>query len=149
MQGAPITRHGSPMPSTGSPQQGTWTLRFQKVVHQAIHRAGAPAAAGRGWPSVPPGSTDLDPGSIGLHRGRGSYSCSCHHTSLTFFSLCIFFRPLKADFSGIVGDLLAVGHSFLVSKEFSRYLRNSYQRVNDQRLVVAGFWPLPSWPIGH
>ncbi|KAK9539465.1 hypothetical protein VZT92_004571 [Zoarces viviparus] len=50
-----------------------------------------------------------------------------------------FFGPLKADFSGVTEELSAVSHSFLVYKEFSRVLRDSYQRVKDRTLVVAGF----------
>ncbi|KAK9528062.1 hypothetical protein VZT92_014560 [Zoarces viviparus] len=58
------------------------------------------------------------------------------------------FGPLTADFSGVTGDLSAVSHSFLVSKkEFSRVLRDSYQRVKDWRLVVAGFRRCGLYPL--
>ncbi|KAK9539437.1 hypothetical protein VZT92_004545 [Zoarces viviparus] len=58
----------------------------------------------------------------GQHRGRGSFSCACHH-------IRHFFGPLNA-----------VSQSFLVSKkEFSKVLRDFYQRVKNRRVVVAGF----------
>ncbi|XP_071760830.2 uncharacterized protein LOC139915943 [Centroberyx gerrardi] len=67
--------------------------------------------------------------------------CLPPHTSHILQPLDVsFFGPLKADFSGLVGDLSAVSHSFVVSKkEFSRVLRDSYQRLKDRRVVVAGF----------
>ncbi|XP_028430494.1 uncharacterized protein LOC114553485 [Perca flavescens] len=53
-----------------------------------------------------------------------------------------------ADFSGVTGDLSAVNHSFMVSKkEFSRVLRDSYQRVKDRGLVVAGFRKSGLYPL--
>ena len=80
--------------------------------------------------------------------------CLPPHTSHILQPLDVsFFRPLKADFSGVTGDLSAVSHSFLLSKkEFSRVLRDSYQRVKDRRVVVAGFrrcgiYPLDSMAI--
>uniref|UniRef100_A0A8C2ZHE7 HTH CENPB-type domain-containing protein n=1 Tax=Cyclopterus lumpus TaxID=8103 RepID=A0A8C2ZHE7_CYCLU len=62
--------------------------------------------------------------------------CLPPHTSHILQPLDVsFFGPLKADFSGVSGDLSAMSHSFLVSKkEFSRVLRDSYQRVKDRRL---------------
>ncbi|XP_068567903.1 uncharacterized protein [Cebidichthys violaceus] len=75
--------------------------------------------------------------------------CLPPHTSHILQPLDVsFFGPLKANFSGVTGDLLAVSHSFLVSKkEFSRVLRDSYQRVKDRRLVVAGFRRCGLYPL--
>lgn len=48
-----------------------------------------------------------------------------------------FFGPLKADFTE---DLSADSQAFSVSrKEFSKILRNSYQELKDQQVVVDGF----------
>ncbi|XP_032390430.1 uncharacterized serine-rich protein C215.13 [Etheostoma spectabile] len=75
--------------------------------------------------------------------------CLPPHTSHILQPLDVsFFGPLKADFSGVTGDLSAVNHSFLVSKkEFSRVLRDSYQRVRDRGLVVAGFRKCGLYPL--
>ncbi|XP_031698045.1 jerky protein homolog-like, partial [Anarrhichthys ocellatus] len=84
----------------------------------------------------------LDPELVRAAQREGGVILLClpPHTSHILQPLDVsFFGPLKADFSGVTGDLLAVSHSFLVSKkEFSRLLRDSYQRVKDRRLVVAG-----------
>ncbi|XP_071381368.1 uncharacterized protein [Centroberyx affinis] len=75
--------------------------------------------------------------------------CLPPHTSHILQPLDVsFFGPLKADFSGLTGDLSAVSHSFLVSKkEFSRVLRDSYQRLKDRRVVVAGFRRCGLYPL--
>ncbi|XP_028428578.1 uncharacterized protein LOC114552133 [Perca flavescens] len=75
--------------------------------------------------------------------------CLPPHTSHILQPLDVsFFGPLKADFSGVTGDLSAVNHSFMVSKkEFSRVLRDSYQRVKDRGLVVAGFRKSGLYPL--
>ena len=75
--------------------------------------------------------------------------CLRPHTSHILQPLNVsFFGPLKADFSAVAGDLSTVSHSFLVSKkEFSRVLRDSYQRVKDRRMVVAGFRRCGLYPL--
>lgn len=51
-----------------------------------------------------------------IYKG-GSFSFACHHTFHILQPLdASFFGALKADFSGLTGDLSAVSHSFLVSK---------------------------------
>jgi len=75
--------------------------------------------------------------------------CLPIHTSHILKPLDVsFFRALKADVSGVTGDLSAVSQSFLVSKkEYSRVLRDSFQRVENRRLVVAGFRRCGLYPL--
>ena len=92
----------------------------------------------------------LDPELVQAAQREGVIlMCLPPHTSLILQPLDLsFFGPLKADFSGLTGDLSAMSHSFLVSKkEFSRVLRDSYQRLKDRRVVVAGFRRCGLYPL--
>uniref|UniRef100_UPI003AACBCED uncharacterized protein n=1 Tax=Centroberyx gerrardi TaxID=166262 RepID=UPI003AACBCED len=92
----------------------------------------------------------LDPELVRVAQREGVILlCLPPHTSHILQPLDVsFFGPLKADFSGLTGDLSAVSHSFLVpKKEFSRVLRDSYQRLKDRRVVVAGFRRCGLYPL--
>lgn len=75
--------------------------------------------------------------------------CLPPHTSQILQPLDVsFFGPLKADLCGLTGDLSAVSHSFFVSKKkFSRVVRDSYQRLKDRRVVLAGFRRCGLYPL--
>ncbi|XP_026179816.1 uncharacterized protein LOC113140229 [Mastacembelus armatus] len=75
--------------------------------------------------------------------------CLPPHTSHILQPLDVsFFGPLKSDFSEVTGDPSAETHSFSVSKkEFSRVLRDCYQRLKDQQLVVDGFKRCGLYPL--
>lgn len=75
--------------------------------------------------------------------------CLPPHTSHILQPLVVsFFGPLKEDFYGTAGDLSAVSRSFLASKKrFSMVLRDSYQRLKDQEVVVAGFRRCGLYPL--
>lgn len=58
---------------------------------------------------------------------EGAFSCACHHPRLTFCS-----RRIPQTLEGR-------GPLYLASKKYLRVLRDSRQRLEDQRVMVTGF----------
>lgn len=69
----------------------------------------------------------LNPELVPVSQRRGPFSCACHHPRLTFCS-----RRIPQTLEGR-------GPLYLASKKYSRVLRDSRQRLEDQRVMVTGF----------
>lgn len=89
--------------------------------HETIHGAktSRPTAAVHAGTPVTPESRVV--------TEEGAFSCACHHPRLTFCS-----RRIPQTLEGR-------GPLYLASKKYLRVLRDSRQRLEDQRVMVTGF----------